>query len=135
MGVRRMRTDVPLAERILNWAFGAFGGYGRFVAQPLILLVAIWFAAVCWTHAYLQTQPEPAGYAETARFMAHIFIAPPTLWLGDQRVADFPEWAKRIHDSSPGTLELLSLGGFLITLSLIAVFLVSLRRRFALHRG
>lgn len=133
MRVRRLRTDVPIAERALSWLFDAFGGYGRYVSQPLILLLAIWGGFAAGFAGYVQSSYPRAHSWEVVGYVAQLFFAPPIFWLGKARREDAPEWARAIYDGQPGTLELLSVLGFVVTVSLLGLFFVSLRRRFALH--
>lgn len=134
MRARRTRTDVPFTERMLNLLFDYLGGYGRQVAQPLIWLVTFWLLTSLAARAYQLSVGLSVSYWETARFVAHQLLVPPILWPSSQRIQEAPLWAQMLYETNKGLVTWGSLIGFLVTLALLAVFLISLRRRFALHR-
>lgn len=134
MDARRKRTDVPWFERMLAWLFKISSGYGRYALRPVLCLIAtvlVWIAAAFFA-LRLFGPFKSISLADVAPFVARQFIPPPSVW-SSREMVEAPEWVQWLMVNVPGLLVISATLQVMITISLIAVFLITLRRRFALR--
>ncbi len=137
MNARRNRSDVRLFERQLALLFSWTSGYGQDALRPFtwwLFLLTVATSTICETLLRNLPRPDIPPFREVLRFTFRQFIPPPTVWSERElsAAAEAHPWVKWLVTHCAFPLELGGTLSAIATVSLIAVFFVTVRRRFAL---
>lgn len=131
MECRRQRGDVPWFERVAAGGYKLVSDYGRSISRPVGCLAVslVVFALVYWNTGWL-TNPslvqEPGQFLfDLAVLTLEQLVKPFSVWTRSSSSAQLP-----LVDSNPLLLPILASLQSLFNLSLLAIFLLALRRRF-----
>jgi hypothetical protein len=132
MDSRRNRTDVPLFERMIAVLFKFSSNYGQDTHLPLLWLALAMIAAPTIVYLLLPGLGyKDVGFESVAGFVERQFFPPPTVWSG-REMGSAPAWAQSLYERFNLVVVIGASFLSLLTISLLAVFLITLRRRFAL---
>jgi hypothetical protein len=134
MDARCNRTDVSAFERLIAVLFALTSSYGQSAARPWLA----WLVSVgLWTSTlwlWSQDAGEQPPFEEVLHFSLRQFVPPPTVWNSRELEAwtGNAPWLKALVDENPIWVLTFGTSATIVTVSLIAVFFIVLRRRFAL---
>ena len=128
MECRRQRGSVPRLERFAATAYKHLSDYGRSIARPLVWMVFTLGYGFAYFYHLAQAKSFRAP-GDILRFVMEQVVTPFSIWTSQYK---FDPWMMKYQDEHP-MLMLLRVPATLITLmaiTLIALFLLALRRRF-----
>ncbi|HCO92084.1 MAG TPA: hypothetical protein DIT40_14030, partial [Alphaproteobacteria bacterium] len=131
MECHRQQEDVPRLERAFASLYKLTSNYGRSINRPvvclvvsLVVFVAIYWIIGCLTNPSLDQEQGQFPY-DLAVLTLEQLVKPFSVWTRSSSSAQLP-----LVENNPLLLPILASLQSLFNLSLLAVFLLALRRRF-----